>query len=296
MRSVIGSLAWVARQCRPELAYLTSRLQSVVNAAQVKHLEECNRAVQLAREGSENCLTYKARAFDFQDAVLVTVTDASFANEEKRATTCEIFPRRSQMGRFTLLADSRIWTHPMESVPFAVLGYKSSLIKRVCRSTLQAETQSLTGGVEEGDRLRAAITLMKGIEEKDWLTASRENLRHLWLTDCASLEQYCNRPVAAGAEDKRLEIDLEALRQPLWEDPAGNPKDSLGESQTEQLRWIDTSAMLSDCLTKQMASDFLLKSLQTCVLVTAPTPESMLAKMAKQKGRAKAREKRQALK
>ena len=38
MRSVVGSLAWIARQCRPRLCYTCSRLQSVVGSAQVKHL------------------------------------------------------------------------------------------------------------------------------------------------------------------------------------------------------------------------------------------------------------------
>ena len=42
-RSVIGSLAWIARQVRPDLCYQTSRLQSVVSTAQVKHLTQCNK-------------------------------------------------------------------------------------------------------------------------------------------------------------------------------------------------------------------------------------------------------------
>ena len=49
MRSVIGSLAWIARQVRPELCYQTSKLQSVVATAQVKHLEHCNKVLQDAK-------------------------------------------------------------------------------------------------------------------------------------------------------------------------------------------------------------------------------------------------------
>jgi len=42
-RSVVGSLAWIARQTRPDLCYQTSKLQSVVSVAKVKHLQQCNK-------------------------------------------------------------------------------------------------------------------------------------------------------------------------------------------------------------------------------------------------------------
>ena len=41
-RSVIGSLAWIARQARPDLCYQCSRLQPTVSVAKVKHLAQCN--------------------------------------------------------------------------------------------------------------------------------------------------------------------------------------------------------------------------------------------------------------
>ncbi len=46
-------------------------------------------------------------------------------------------------------------------------------MKRVCRSTVQAETYSLQAGVEEGDRLRAAIADLKGVLDiKKWDASS----------------------------------------------------------------------------------------------------------------------------
>ena len=48
LRSVVGSLSWVARQCRPELSYHASKLQSAVSGARVKHLQEANKALALA--------------------------------------------------------------------------------------------------------------------------------------------------------------------------------------------------------------------------------------------------------
>ena len=42
------------------------------------------------------------------------------------------------------------------------LGFSSTTIKRVCRSTLQAETYSLQSGIESGDKIRALIAETKG--------------------------------------------------------------------------------------------------------------------------------------
>ena len=38
-----------------------------------------------------------------------------------------------------------------------LIGFSSTIIGRVCRSTLQAETYALSDGVEESMRLRAAL-------------------------------------------------------------------------------------------------------------------------------------------
>ena len=51
LRSVVGSLSWIARQGRPDLLYRTSRLQSLTKAATVATLKESNKTVELALEG-----------------------------------------------------------------------------------------------------------------------------------------------------------------------------------------------------------------------------------------------------
>ena len=101
---------------------------------------------------------------------------------------------------------------------------------------MQAETQASVSGMEEGTRIRAAIAGMRGEQvQGDWQASSRKTMKHLWVTDCDSLNKYCNNPVAAGTEDKRLEIDLEDLRQVLWEDDHGEYKDSIEEDQMDKL-------------------------------------------------------------
>ena len=140
----------------------------------------------------------------------------------------------------------------------------------------------MVGSVSEGERLRAAFA--------DLYSSTRtieQSKRHLWLTDCESLFSYLTNPIAAGTEDKRLEIDLEDLRQTLWEDPSGRPKDDITEDQIDKIRWIDTSTMLADPLTKLMKSDRLRDALVSSTVDLTPTTQSQIAKWMKQKQRRK---------
>ena len=86
--------------------------------------------------------------------------------------------------------------------------------------------------------------------------------------------------------DKRLSIDLAALRQMIRLTPDGELREEIGSDQPDMVRWIDTSCMVADCLTKRMRSDRLNECVRTCWLDLIPTDESVLCKMKKQKSRA----------
>ena len=101
LRSVVGSLAWVARQSRPDLSYRVSKLQSVTSKATIKDLVLANKTVEEAKEYSSHGLYFRAKAFDWNSAILVTVSDASWANE-KEMVRGEMESFRSQRARMTL--------------------------------------------------------------------------------------------------------------------------------------------------------------------------------------------------
>ena len=83
LRSVTGSLAWVARYCRADLAYKVNELQRLCNAkATVSDLRLANKAVELAQQAKDLKLVYKAGWVNWSDLAVVTYSDASFANEE----------------------------------------------------------------------------------------------------------------------------------------------------------------------------------------------------------------------
>ena len=106
------------------------------------------------------------------------------------------------------------------------------------------------------------------------------------LVDCNSLSDHLRNPTFTKCSDKRLSIDLAALRQMVWLTPDGELRDEIGLDQPDMVRWIDTSCMVADRLTKRTRSDRLSECLRSCWLDLLSTDESVLCKMKKQKGRA----------
>ena len=142
LRSVIGSLAWIARQARPDLAYKVSYLHTSVKSATVTTLKECNKTVDLAKNTmNEVKLQFAPSILDWQDCGVLTVTDASFSNEPGY---------KSQQGRSHFLTSAKdLKDEAVTAYRVLPIAYFSSTtMKRVCRSTLQAEAYALQSGIE----------------------------------------------------------------------------------------------------------------------------------------------------
>ena len=78
-------------------------------------------------------------------------------------------------------------------------------------------------------------------------------------------------------ENKRLAIDLKALRQYVWERD-GTRTGEIDSSSGDYPRWIDTSTMVVDPLTKVMKADRLETFLESGMLDLRPTDESLATK------------------
>ena len=83
-------------------------------------------------------------------------------------------------------------------------------------------------------------------------------------------------------------MTLPHLRQRLWADIDGEPYEELLEDDKANniVRWIDTSVMIADSLTKKMKATNLWPAMKGNLSLT-PTPESIITKMRKQKARKK---------
>ena len=117
--------------------------------------------------------------------------------------------------------------------------------------------------VEEGLRVRAILTDIHGsLESLDsWEQKTRSPLRQLWLTDCKSLGDHLRGHSLGKVDGKRLSIDLTGLRQ-LWFDESNEELDEPRDGLPDEIRWIDTSIMLVDALTKDMNSNNLPKAMK----------------------------------
>ena len=106
--------------------------------------------------------------------------------------------------------------------------------------------------VESGDRLRAIICELRGQLPylKGWLEETQKKMRHLWVTDCRSLSDHLNSQQVNKVSDKRLMIELMAMRQQLWEDETATWQ--LHGPHGDRLRWTDTATQIADALTKSM--------------------------------------------
>ena len=131
---------------------------------------------------------------------------------------------------------------------------------------------------ETADNLRAVIAcLWNQFPRKDWEAHVQCRTPNAWLTDCQSLHEYLVNPTAAGCEGKRLEVYLEGLRESLWEYADGSCKEIITEQQHDKPRWIDTSAIICDPLTKSGPEQFasrLISTMESGLLDLAGTVSS----------------------
>lgn len=258
LRSIIGSLAWLARVCRPDLAYAVSKMQASVHHATYEDVMFANGIVKIARGTKEVGLHYPLKPFVFENAMVIGIQDASFSNDSAVQESGKKLGHRSQSGRLLCLADASF--RDKQQGHLLLLDWHSTTLKRVCRSTMQAETLSLMHGSEETEHFRLVLHGLRhrhDRRDRQWLVEAQDQIQMDWYTDCRSLEEHVNQPGIHTVGDKRLAIDLSAIRQITWRlqgEEYGDPllTDRVPSSATTRLIWTSTDKMPADCLTKAM--------------------------------------------
>jgi hypothetical protein len=97
LRSVVAGMAWVARQVRPGLCYRVSKLQSVAGNGCIKDIRECNKVLEYAQSCSDEDIFFASEGITWNEAVVCSISDASFRNETV-IINGESEPGRSQQG------------------------------------------------------------------------------------------------------------------------------------------------------------------------------------------------------
>ena len=175
-----------------------------------------------------------------------SVTDASFAGLPSGG---------SQLGYATLMMAERSILDG--SACANLLGWGSKKIHRVVKSTLAAEAAAMSFGFDRSIFARAVFSETNAGRSIAWQPMSKDiplaiqladHAGHLpggdialgLATDCKSLLDLCNRPTSTPTE-KRITLDFLEVRE------------HLDREDNVMVRWIPTTAMLVDALTKHLA-------------------------------------------
>ena len=284
-RSIVGQLAWPARETMPQLSYLVSDLQQKVAIATVKDLVHANYVLRKAKHWAlvdkqklvfrdlgpnvtmswEHSMpkkknkenrgpnTYKSLTKQMHNQGglgMAAVHDASFMQQPKDGSQSAY----CLMLCSTDLYEGKARTH--------LLDWGSSKIHRKVRSTLAAEAASAAKAFDRATYARAMwYEIENGWTHKwDQLDVDDCNLRNEWQkmcrevpfslgTDCKSLYDVCTKN-GSMPDERRVALDLLDVRESI-------------EEMGDKIRWIPTDHMLVDCMTKDMDASVMLNYLKT---------------------------------
>ena len=237
--TICGQLNWMARQCRADLSFGVSRVQQLAGVDDPGALAELK--ILVDRANVSTTIKYEHLGCDLAQMVMIAASDASFAG----------MPRgRSQGGCVVCLANPAI-LHGTAKV--SVLLWHSGLLKRVVRSSLAAEISQAALAMEEGDFCRALLAEMtqKTFSLSSWLP-SVAMWQLVLVLDSRTGYDLLNG--TALGEDKRLAIDIAAMKQALQEDGAGR-----------LVRWVPGEELIADDLTKLTGNGKLMQVLATAM-------------------------------
>ncbi|CAE7930582.1 brap-2 [Symbiodinium necroappetens] len=215
-RALIGQMGWVTRQSRPDLTVNVSMASQSMGRPTVKDVVELNKAVKMLKETSEAKWRFVASDLTLEGL-------------------------KSQCGYVVGLTKESI-TDGSEH-PIYLLETYSGSIKRVCRSTLAAESNGFLAGAEAAEYVRMILMEVKYPTER-LIDLDREfkKDRVLCFTDAKSLESSINKD-AGISQDKRVRILLAQVKELLGLNDYQDDKNLYAI-------WVDTSQILADVLTK----------------------------------------------
>ena len=205
LRTICGQLLWVATQTRPDVSYATCFASNTVTNGTIADLKMVNKTVKFLKK---NPLTVKFKKLALEESVFVVFCDASYGNLRDGS---------SQGGFIIFLVSFTGKCCP--------ITWQSRKIRRVCKSTLAAESWAMIEAVESCELVQTQLGEIMQSKKLDVIV----------MTDCKSLHDAIH--TSKNVDDKGLRIPIACLRQRVNE----------GEM---TVRWISTKKQLADCMTK----------------------------------------------
>ena len=126
---------------------------------------------------------------------------------------------------------------------FSIIDWKSWKLKRVCRSSLAAETQAFSDALDQLNWIRLFMAELLHSQGSLDFRRTKEILdtqpEAIIITDCKSLYDSVERQESAGLglQEKRTAIEVTAIRQEMRDSHLST-------------RWVNSDRQLADILTK----------------------------------------------
>ena len=250
-KSILAKVRWPVARIAPGLAYGVSALaQRNPKGRKVVHMKALNEIIDRLQDmDNKGKAKLIIRKIDIQHLMVLTVMDASFAQE----VGC-----KSQMGFMYIMTDTTILKG---EATCALVEFQSSVITRVVGSTMAAESAALSVALDRQLYLRLLIeSILHGTPNlrDDWRLHLR--IPGTLVTDAKSLYDHIGK-VGSMPTSRQTLIDLLVARD-------------LVEQKAIMLKWLPNTHMLADILTKATApTPVLIKFLEHGLFSLVPTVE-----------------------
>ena len=239
LRGLIGSLQYAVTHTRPDLAARLSEIQTQVAHPTIRTILDGNKVFREAQAFEEVAITYLA--LDPAQVTFVSFGDASFASS-----------RNLNSHQGTLIGVTTPKLEDNVEAPMSPLVWVSKKIARVVRSTLSAEAYAMSKSVDLLGWIRALWGCIH-VPAFPWQDPSRACQllnRALVVTDCKSLFDLVTRTAIPNCQEYRTTLEVLLIRQRCAEHT--------------KFRWVPTTVMLADGLTKSMSVELLREIMRIC--------------------------------
>ena len=237
LRALVGSLQYAVTHTRPDIAAKLGEVQVDMSKPTIKTLLQRNRVLREAQEHSHVHICF--RSIPVKDVTHVSFGDASFAS-----------PKQLSSFQGSLICATTTELNNNHEAPISPLTWSSKKISRVVRSTLSAEAYSMSRSVDRLGWLRLLWGTLT-IPEFQWQNPAKAYASlplGIITTDCRSLYDLVSRTAMPQCEEYRTTLEVLLIREQC--------KDHC------VFRWIPTTIMLADALTKNMDPSLLRTALQ----------------------------------
>ena len=235
LRQICGSLQYAAVHTRPDISAKVGELQAAIPCGRVEHLILANRVLFEAKTKPVNLMIIPIAE---SKVTFCAFSDASFESGNGNPT---------RQGTLIFTTDGNLAKN--QRTVICPMAWSSKKIPRVVRSTLSAESVALGSTLDRLSWLRVFWEWMKnpGIDWSQPDVILRRAPHATVATDCKSVYDLSTKTSTPSCSEYRTTLECLLIRERLRENCG--------------LRWVNSRAMLADCLTKSMDGDALRQAL-----------------------------------